>query len=642
MRARHAIVLFSAITLASVSAGCALELDYGRPDMDAGLGDSGGGGADAATACDAGCDDGLRCTVDSCSGGVCVHASVCPADTECIARGGGECRRACTTAADCNDGLPCTDDSCDPTDHHCRHTSTCQAGRPQCLSSGACVPRDCSTSADCDDHDACNGVEQCVAGACTAGTPVTCPTAECATFACDPTNGQCDATLQPDLCDDGASCTADSCSPEGACSHTPRNTVCTSADHCLDLRCAPGDAGADPSTGCVGTPVSCPASPCTGGLPAMCDPASGACNYDSFCAGGQVCGAMGCMFPHPCTSDSECTTVLGPDGCATACVASHCQPLVCADVVGECGAVDANAATGCATPMGGMCHWHASDALCDDGNPQTADTCNPSGFTCQHTCHNDPNNCVQYTYVAGTCVPMADDAFCISRHSGTTDPPTRSDCARWQCVGPTTGAGTDGCGVVAFSGVCDDGATCTDDVCQIFDRTSARGQCTNAPSAAAPTICNDGMTCTMDVCAPGSGGADLNGCTHAPNDAMCGTATGCAQPYCSGVPISLMLGARTLPLGCAARYMPSACMPGQVCSPDGACVMARLCTALSLFCDDGNACNGTEMCDGVLGRCVQSPPPSCTTMGCNGVCQPQPLNAYSCVTAAGPTCVFSP
>jgi len=59
-----------------------------------------------------------------------------------------------------------------------------QSGAPECF-----------TDDDCGDADACNGSESCVSGTCTAGTPPN--------------------------CDDGKSCTIDSCDATAGCVHTP-------------------------------------------------------------------------------------------------------------------------------------------------------------------------------------------------------------------------------------------------------------------------------------------------------------------------------------------------------------------------------------------------------------------------------------
>ena len=68
----------------------------------------------------------------------------------------------------------------------------------------------CTSNSQCNDGNACNGVETCVSGNCTAGTPVN--------------------------CDDGLFCTDDTCAPAtGVCSHTAKtcsdNNACTS-DFC--------------------------------------------------------------------------------------------------------------------------------------------------------------------------------------------------------------------------------------------------------------------------------------------------------------------------------------------------------------------------------------------------------------------------
>lgn len=75
----------------------------------------------------------------------------------------------------------------------------------------------CTTNAQCSDGNVCTGTETCVAGACQAGTPLTCDDGnQCTTNSCNPTsgciypdNGLC-CTSAAD-CNDGSSCTTDSC-----------------------------------------------------------------------------------------------------------------------------------------------------------------------------------------------------------------------------------------------------------------------------------------------------------------------------------------------------------------------------------------------------------------------------------------------
>ena len=106
----------------------------------------------------------------------------------------------------------------------------------------------------------------------------------------------------------------------------------------------------------------------------------------------------------------------------------------------------------------------------------------------------------------------------------------------------------------------------------------------------------------------------MAGCTHAPSDAMCSSASAleCAAAVCggAGVPPIDLGGGRLLPSGCGLEYMPTHCdrMSGEICTLDGQCGVVPCGAGAGSRCDDGNACNGLEVCAPALGRCTQTPP----------------------------------
>ncbi len=126
---------------------------------------------------------------------------------------------SCTTDADCDDAFPCTFDQCivgNVCDHrpldamcaageHCSTTMGCSAG--------------CNVDGDCDDMDFCNGTERCLDHMCLH-----------------------DADRN---CDDGQSCTIDSCDPvAGACAYMTTcdgGVVLTDAGPLCTPFVAPGD-----------------------------------------------------------------------------------------------------------------------------------------------------------------------------------------------------------------------------------------------------------------------------------------------------------------------------------------------------------------------------------------------------------------
>jgi hypothetical protein len=211
-----------------------------------------------ATACtvDGDCDDGLYCTgVETCVGFVCQPG----------------------TPPDCDDGVSCTVDACDEATDSC--TST---------------PSD----ALCDDTLYCTGVETCdpVAG-CQPGTPV--------------------------VCDDGVACTVDACDEAAdACDFAPDDAACSDGVFCT------GTEVCDPLLGCQpGTPPSCDDGvSCTVD---SCDAVSDACGHvadDALCDDGLFCDGIETCDPvadcqagsDPCTAEETC------DEAGDVCVA--CQP----------------------------------------------------------------------------------------------------------------------------------------------------------------------------------------------------------------------------------------------------------------------------------------------------------------------------
>ncbi len=197
----------------------------------------------------------------------------------------------------------------------------------------------CTIPADCDDGLFCNGVEDCVAGTCVAGTAVNCNdgvactvdtcnegTASCDNVAnnanCDDglfCNGAetCDAVLDCQAgtavnCDDGVACTNDSCN-EGtnSCDNVASNANCDDGLFCN------GTESCDPVLDCqAGTAVNCnDGVACTDD---SCNEATNSCdnvvnnaNCDDglFCNGTETCDAvLDCQSGvSPCNDGVACT-----------------------------------------------------------------------------------------------------------------------------------------------------------------------------------------------------------------------------------------------------------------------------------------------------------------------------------------------
>jgi hypothetical protein len=363
-------------------------------------------------------------------------------------------------------------------------------------------------------------------------------------------------------CDDGIGCTVDNCSTDG-CTHDAAACGCQSDLDCPapDLCSPPGqcDLTASPHV-CLpgaGPGVVCPnAGAC---LAATCVPASGQC----------------VTKPKPndtsCDDGSLCTS------------ADHCSE-------GDC----VGAALGC-----------------DDGQPCTADSCEP-GLGCLHapqpgTCSDDDPCTANDQCLAGSCV--AGVAICECK--------TNTDCAgkaagnacigQFSCVEhacalvPGTGVvcpAAGACQTAACdpgSGKClnkpgNEGWACDDDnACTVADH------CTGGDCAGVPANCDDGEPCTADSCLGASG------CVHAPlltpcNDGdACTQGDSCASGSCAGVAIDC-----TDDNPCTIDFCvnaqckhDSAAAVGQPCTPVPGCPGPGVCK--SAYCKPAGPCNGKEL-----------------------------------------------
>jgi hypothetical protein len=145
----------------------------------------------------------------------------------------------------------------------------------------------CTDDAGCDDGLACNGAETCVEGTCQAGTP--------------------------SVCDDGVSCTVDTCNePGGDCSYVAYNSLCDDGLYCN------GEETCDPLADCqVGTDPCTPGEVCLEDSDICCTPTDEICNdgadndcdgftdcSDSNCEGDSNCSCL--PLGSICSSDSDC------------------------------------------------------------------------------------------------------------------------------------------------------------------------------------------------------------------------------------------------------------------------------------------------------------------------------------------------
>ncbi|NUN13390.1 MAG: hypothetical protein HUU55_07100, partial [Myxococcales bacterium] len=135
-------------------------------------------------------------------------------------------------------------------------------------------------------------------------------------------------------------------------------------------------------------------------------------------------------------------------------------------------------------------------------------------------------------------------------------------------------------------GQCDDGNPCTQDRCLVT------GECEHKPSEGP---CDDDNPCT-------TGDACNSGVCRGSRVTVCDDDNPCTQDGCDVVK------------GCVATPVPGGCDDGNECTQDDQCLDGtcqpgkNVCPcSLNVDCvafDDGNLCNGSLVCDTVLGGCV--------------------------------------
>jgi RHS repeat-associated protein len=493
--------------------------------------------------CDSGVDDGNPCTTDACTGGVVTHTPVA-AGTSCS--DGNACNglETCNAAATCvsgtppvvDDGNPCTVDAC--------NAGTGVSHTPVTVgTSCGAAPDACHSAPTCDASATCQPATPLSAGT-TCGAPVdACHSAP----ACNASG-----TCQPGAnlpTDDGNPCTTDSCNPSTGVSHVlvSAGTTCAAApDACHGASTC--TASGSCQAGSV-LPVD-DGNPCTAD---NCDPATGvqhspiaagaSCSDGNACNGAEACNGSGaCAAGTPPTVDdgNPCTT----DSCDAVSGVSHTP------ITAGASCSDGNACNGAETCNAiGFCQAGTAPSL-DDGNPCTADGCNPS--------------------------------------SGPTHLPV------------SAGTSCSDANVCNGSEICNGASTCQP------------GQ--------ALTV-DDGNPCTADTCDPTSG------VSHTP--LATGSACGIAPDACHGAPACDASGAcqaaAALAPGTTCAAASDACHSASTCSATGVCQAGG---AVSI--DDGNPCT-SDSCDGAAGP-THTPVAAGTSCGPSSTCD----GAGDCVTTSVP------
>ncbi len=381
---------------------------------------------------------------------------------------------------------------------------------------------------------------------------------------------------------------------------------------------------------CPAATESCQQAACSGGTCAIWPAAAAStCDDGEVCTSGDHCEAGSCVsgtYVCACQTDADCLFHEDDNACN--------GTLICAAASKAC-VVDPATVVTCPQPIDNVCvksicaHStgqcdlkQADGALCEDGNPCTAsDTC--EGGQC-----------------AGTTVCVCEsDADCASKDDGNPcngtlycdlasavhackpNPLTVIDCPAAEdttCLKNSCDPISGSCEMKAVGLIvaCDDGDPCT--VGEICDQ----GACVGT------SVC----ACQTDAdCAAKDDGDLCNGtlaCDNAVAPYLCKPAAGSAidcghdgEGPCKKQDCDAKTG------GCALKALPdgSACDDGEPCSHGDQCAAAQ-CVAGVKICqckvdadcaafDDGDACNGTLVCDTLASPhlCVVDP---ATIKGC--------------------------
>jgi len=352
------------------------------------------------------------CSTDGDCGGVGISGAACVA----TAGEGRFCGIACAAPADCPAGAECVD-TVGAAGHATRQCKPAKGAVCACSAAAkaAQLPTFCSRSSAA---GICVGVRRCLPagapGAPPGGGLSACDAGEPMPEVCDGKDNNCDgATDDGPLCDDGVSCTTDSCT-DGACAFS--DIGCSDGDLCTDDSCS--------ASGCTHVPAACSdGNDCTADACAL----PGGCTWSAIdggpCDAGVACTAAACKAgvctasPLGCEDGDPCTTdTCGDAGCehaaldcddGNACTDDGCSPA------GGCFSApdDANGCSDgdpCSTDLcdAGICA--SGSTTCDDGSQCTVDACQP-GIGCVHTENcNDGNDCTVDSCVgASGCAHVA-------------------------------------------------------------------------------------------------------------------------------------------------------------------------------------------------------------------------------------------
>lgn len=449
------------------------------------------------------CDDGNICTDDACDAKTgkcgstpnkssCNDGDLCTAGDTC---GAGKCVSG--TKKVCNDNNKCTTDSCDPkygkcvfkkivgcggycgTDKDCTDdTNPCRA--PYCHPSvKKCYWKNEKDNTLCDDGTKCTAISYCKYGKCVGANQKNCDDGKtCTIDSCDAKTGSCtSAPKTGGYCVDGSKCTYSDTCQQGKC--VGKAKVCNDKNACTTDSCD-AKSGYCKYTKIIGCGGYCAAdkdckqdgNPCS---LHYCYLKSGKC-YKKYSAKGTKCNDG-----NPCTVNDNCKYSNGKCygggdyDCddKNPCTTDKCDPKTgkCLYVNNTYNCNDGDACTYSSKCIGGKCVG-GSKKTCSDNKTCTDDFCDSKTGACSHKVSTKPGCCAS----SATC--KQDGNACTVAYCDTKYALCKSKYA-------------------AKSAKCDDGDPCTTaDTCKY-----GNGKC----YAGGKKNCDDKSACTLDLCDPKSG-----------------------------------------------------------------------------------------------------------------------------------------
>lgn len=560
------------------------------------------------------CDDGLECTIDTCdeAGDSCIHTP---------------------DSGLCNDNNVCTDDVCSPI-------------------KGCMFTPDDSNS--CSDGDFCNGLELCIAGSCVAGSDPCDDGIACTIDSCDEVNDVCTNSPDDFLCpSDGNPCTDEVCVAGVGCTIVNDDSnICSDGAFCNGLElCVVGVclAGSDPCEDGVACTVD------------VCDEINDSCTNspnDNLCDNGIFCDG-----PETCNSVTDCQSGAAID-CSS--FTDQCNLGVCNEALLSCVASPQNENAACDDGLfcntGEVCINGAcgggSTLSCDDGVTCTNDSCDEATDQCVNT--PDDTICDNGLFCDG-------DEFCDLLFD--CQPSTGDPCAA--VAGLKCSETSNTCVACTSNAQCDDGNECTENLCLsevcVTNSIAAGTPCTddgvactinacdgagNCSATTDDTLCvDDGNICTDEVCDLSLGCIAVNNNNLCDDGSFCTINDVCTAGDCVGTARSCDDGiactidsCNDIDDICENNTDDTLCpSDGNLCT-DEVCIAGVGCTIISddsNVCDDGEFCNGDEICFG--GACLPGVNPcddgvDCTIDSCdeiNDVCNFSPDNA-ACIDDGNP------